>query len=380
MFTQRIPLFSILGFRVSLDFTWFLLAILIVWSLAKGYFPQVISGLDPATGWWLGIAGALGLFASIIIHEFSHAIVARQFDMPIRGITLFIFGGVAEMEEEPPSARAEFFMAIAGPIASYILAGLCWAVTQALPDASAAAPAGALFGYLALINLVLATFNLIPAFPLDGGRVLRSAVWWWTGEMDRATRYAAFSGRLFGSFLIVLGVMSVVAGNFIGGLWQGLIGMFIIGAAGSSESRMTLRSGLEGVRVRRLMVADPITVPSDMPVARVIEEYFYGRLHKVFPVVRDGRLLGSVSLQDVAHVAPEERHAVTAGHVVTGESLRRAVAPDTPVLDALEVMNQHGVSRLMVVDDGQLRGMLTMRDVMTYLSLRQELGNTRTRA
>ena len=374
MFTQKIHLFSLLGFRVSLDLTWFILAALIVWSLAQGYFPSVIDGLAPGMALLLGIAGALGLFISIVLHEFSHAIVARRYDIPIKGITLFIFGGVAEMEDEPPSARSELLMAIAGPIASYVLAVLFQSLALALPGTASEAPLVALFAYLALINAVLATFNLIPAFPLDGGRVLRAGIWWWTNDLDRATRIGAGTGRFLGSVLVALGFLSALTGNIVAGMWQALIGLFIIGAARSSEMRMTMTSLLEDVPVSRLMVPHPVTVPDDTPVNYMIENYFYRFNHKVFPVLRDGVLIGCVRLDDVGKLSPEDRARRVAGDVLSADSATRTVSPTASVLAAMTVMQAQGVSRLMVAEKGQLLGMLTMRDIVAHVAIRRELG------
>lgn len=375
MFTNKIDLFTILGFRVSLDLTWFILAILIVWSLAGGYFPSVIEGISTSTAVAMGVAGALGLFVSIILHEFSHAIVARRYDIPIKGITLFIFGGVAEMEEEPPSAKSEFLMAIAGPIMSFFLALVFQSIAMALPGAADESPLVALFSYLALINAVLALFNLVPAFPLDGGRVLRAAIWWWTGDLDRATRIGAGTGRFLGSVLVALGFLNAVTGNVVGGMWQALIGLFIIGAARSTETRMTMTTLLEDIPVRRLMVAHPITVPDDTPVDFLIENYFYRFNHKVFPVLRDGVLLGCVRLDDVGRVPPEERAIRTAGEILAADSAARTIGPETPVLEAMKVMQVHNVSRLLVAEAGELVGMLTMRDIVTHIGIRRELGS-----
>jgi Zn-dependent protease len=374
MFSTRINLFSILGFRVSLDLSWFLLALLIVWSLARGYFPNTIEGLDPSVALYLGIAGALGLFVSIILHEFSHAVVARRFNIPIAGITLFIFGGVAEMEDEPPSAKSEFLMAIAGPIASFVLAGLFHAVAFVLPEASAEAPLRAVFEYLGLINMVLATFNLIPAFPLDGGRVFRAAVWWWTGDVTKATAMAAGTGRVLGTALMVLGVFFIITGNFIAGMWQALIGLFIIGAARSSEVHMVMKSVLQDIPVSRLMIADPVTVPADLPVQDMIENYFYRFGHKVFPVMRGDTLLGCVRLEDVARLSVEDRGRLSARHILSEGGLDRQVTPTSSVLTALEVMRKHNTSRLLVTTNGVLDGILTMRDIMNYVSVRQDIG------
>jgi len=374
MFTHKIHLFSILGFRVGLDLTWFVLAALIVWSLASGYFPSVIEGLAPGTALALGIAGALGLFVSIILHEFSHAIVARRYGIPIKGITLFVFGGVAEMEDEPPSARSELLMAIAGPIMSLFLAVLFQGIATALPGAAGEAPLKALFVYLALINAVLAIFNLIPAFPLDGGRVLRAAIWWWTGDLDRATRIGAGTGRVLGSVLVALGFLNALTGNIVAGMWQALIGLFIIGAARSSEVRMTMTSLLEDLPVRRLMVPHPMTVPDDTPVDYLIENYFYRFSHKLFPVLRDGVLIGCVRLDDVGRVPPEERPLRVAADILAADSARRTVGPEVTVLDAMKLMQAHNVSRLMVAEGGRLLGLLTMRDIVAHVAIRRELG------
>ncbi|MGP1358845.1 site-2 protease family protein [Roseicyclus sp.] len=368
MLTKRIDLFTILGFRVGLDLSWFVIAVLVTWSLATGYFPGVLPGLGPQAAWWLGAAGALGLFVSILLHEFSHAIVARRFDIPIRNITLFIFGGVAEMEDEPPDARSEFFMAAAGPVMSFALAALFWGVASLAPSGLA----GALFGYLALINLVLAVFNLVPAFPLDGGRIFRAAMWGWTGDYARATRIAAGLGRGFGAVLILLGVWNLVGGASFAGIWQALIGLFVISAAGSSEAHMTMRTGLEGLRVRDLMVRQPIAVPHDTPLERVVEDYFYRHRHTVFPVVRHGRFAGCIRIEDVGRVPPEARAGRTAQDVLPEES-PATVPPGLPAMEALRVMQSRGTSRLMVVEDGTLRGVLTMRDVMAHLTIREEL-------
>jgi len=374
MFGKKIGLFSILGFRVSLDFTWFFLAILIVWSLSRGYFPVVIEGLDPNTALVLGIVGALGLFFSIIFHEFSHAIVARQFDIPIAGITLFIFGGVAELEKEPPSAKSEFLMALAGPIASYVLAIAFYIIAGLLPDATAGAPLAAVFSYLAVINTILATFNLLPAFPLDGGRVFRAAIWGWTGNLQRATKLAAGTGRILGTFMMVLGVFSIISGNFVAGMWQALIGLFIIGAARSSEVQMVMKTYLDDVPVRQLMVGNPVIIPAHMPIDEIIEDYFYRFGHKVFPVVRGEVLLGWVRLEDIGKLAVKERARLTAFDVLSRDALDRTVSPDSSVTHAMDIMRKHNTSRLLVTSNGKLKGILTLKDIMNHVAVRQEIG------
>src|SRR5208282_1157904 len=216
---HRFTLFSLFGFKVRVDISLLFLALLVTWSLASAVFPPQLPGLDRATYWWMGVAGTIGLFFSLIFHELSHSLVARRYGLPIRGITLFIFGGVAEMSDEPPSAKAEFWMALAGPAASILLALLAWALSSLGAAAGLPEPVTAVVAYLALINAILAVFNLVPAYPLDGGRVLRAALWWRKGDIVAATRSAARAGGAFALLLMGLGVLQVVTGNFVGGIW-----------------------------------------------------------------------------------------------------------------------------------------------------------------
>ena len=212
MFEHRVTLFKLFGFEVRVDASWLFLALLITWTLATGYFPYQQPHLRTADYWWMGIASALGLFVSIVLHECSHSVVARRFGLPMKGITLFIFGGVAEMGEEPPNAKTEFLMAIAGPITSIVLGGIFYVVYQ-IGKTVWPVPVTAVIAYLAGINWLLAAFNLIPAFPLDGGRVLRSALWYWRGNLGSATKVASQAGSAFGIILIVLGGVAVVGGQ-----------------------------------------------------------------------------------------------------------------------------------------------------------------------
>ncbi|MDN3722011.1 site-2 protease family protein [Roseibium salinum] len=346
---------------------------LIVWSLARGYFPAVIEGLATDTAIWLAIAGAIGLFASIIFHEFAHALVARRFDMPISGITLFLFGGVAHLRDEPPSARAEFLVAIAGPISSYILAAGFYLLLAVTSAGDGITPLAALFSYLTLINAVLATFNLLPAFPLDGGRVLRAAVWGWTGSLRRATQVSAALGRGLGVALMALGVINIVSGDFVGGLWIGLIGFFILTAAGSTAMQVELKQTLKDIRVRDIMNSQVIAVPADITVAELVDDYFYRHFHKAFPVVRGEQVLGSVRLKDVGQVPRENWGTTSVAEILSSGNGSHVVEPGALVWDALTLMKENNVSRLMVVERGDLKGMLTMRDLMHFLAVHREL-------
>lgn len=373
MFIKRIELFTLLGFRVSLDLSWFLLAVLIVWTLASGYFPTIIEGQDFQTYLWMGVAGAIGLFASIILHEFAHALVARRYDLPISGITLFIFGGVAEMADEPQSPAAEFLVAIAGPIASVVIAAVFYLTETRVLAAADLPQLAAVVHYLAVINLVLAVFNMLPAFPLDGGRILRSILWWLQGSLRKATRTAAFFGVALASLVMALGVVNIVAGAFVAGMWQLLIGFFIYNAAGASRMQVALRQVLKGVPIRQLMVADPVTVGPDISVQALVEDYFYRHYHKFFPVVEDGTVAGCVTVRQVSEIARDKWPSTHVRDIMTPCNAENTLAPDTDALAALRKMQGGRATHYLVVADGTLQGMVTMKDLMSYLSIRLEL-------
>jgi Zn-dependent protease/CBS domain-containing protein len=373
MFGRRIKLFTLLGFEVGIDVSWIIIAILIVWSLADGLFPYLFKHLSAQTYWLMGVAGALGLFASIVFHEFCHSLVARRFGMRMKGITLFIFGGVAEMADEPPSAKAEFMMAIAGPLSS-IFIGLVfyWAYLAGKISGWPVAVNGVLV-YLAAINGILAAFNLLPAFPLDGGRVLRSILWGWKGNLRWATRISAQIGSAFGILLIFLGVLQFLRGNFIGGLWWFLIGMFLQSAAKMSYQQLLTRKALEGEPVRRFMNPNPVTVEAATTLAALVEDYVYRYHYKFFPVTSDAQLVGCITTKELKEVPREEWGKVTVGELAAACTPENTVRPDSDAVKALALMSQTGLSRLMVVEGDRLLGIVTLKDMMKFLSLKLEL-------
>ncbi|MGH7528965.1 MAG: site-2 protease family protein [Gemmatimonadales bacterium] len=371
MFGTRIELLRLFGIPIRLDLSWFVVALLIAWSLATGLFPQVAPGLSPRAYWVMGVTGALGLFASILLHEFSHAWVARRHAIPIEGITLFIFGGVAEMGGEPPSPKAEFRMAAAGPVVSIVLGGLLLGLT-ALLDGGPPLISGVL-GYLGFINLVLAAFNLVPAFPLDGGRILRSALWHWKQDLRWATRIAARLGTGFSVVLMLLGVVRVVSGDFVGGMWSFLIGMFLRQASQGAYQAALARKALEGEPVRRFMTRDPVSLPAGLTLGDAVDQYFYRYHHKLFPVTDDGRLLGCISTDELKRVPREQWSQQTVGSVVVPCSARNAVSPDTDALQALALMRRTGAPHLLVVDADRLAGVVTLKDLLEFFALKVEL-------
>ncbi|HYB58021.1 MAG TPA: site-2 protease family protein [Alphaproteobacteria bacterium] len=370
---HRFTLFSLFGFKVRVDISLLFLALLVTWSLASAVFPRQLPGLDHATYWWMGVAGTIGLFFSLIFHELSHSLVARRYGLPIRGITLFIFGGVAEMSDEPPSAKAEFWMALAGPAASILLALSAWALSGLGAEAGVPEPVTAVVGYLALINAVLAVFNLVPAFPLDGGRVLRAALWWRRGDIVAATRSAARAGSAFALLLMGMGVLQVVTGNFVGGIWFFLIGMFLRSAAERSYMDILTRGMLAGAPVRRFMTRDPVTVPSGITLQALVEDYVYAHHHEQFPVVDGDRLIGSVGVRQLKATPRESWPHRTVAEIAEPSSDDNTVDAETDAAKALSLMTRSGRSRLLVTERGRLVGILALKDLLALLSLKIEL-------
>ncbi|AQT70129.1 Putative zinc metalloprotease [Anaerohalosphaera lusitana] len=373
MFGRKIRLFTLMGFKVGIDLTWFILAILITWSLAEGLFPYLYEDLSTRAYWWMGVAGALGLFVSIVFHEFCHSIVARRYGLPMKGITLFIFGGVAEMDEEPPSPKAEFMMAIFGPISSIFLGVVLVGIAFVGESLNWILPVTGVIEYLAWLNFILAIFNLIPAFPLDGGRVLRSILWHYKHDLRKATKTAANFGSAFGTVLIILGVIVFIGGNFIGGIWYFLIGMFIKNASRMSYQHVLVRKTLSGEPISRFMNTEPVTVPADDTVQDVIEKYFYKYHYKMFPVMRGEDLVGCITSRKIKELSSKDRQTSKVGDLAISCSEENTIGPETDSMDALSLMNKTGNSRLLVVEDDRLKGILTLKDLLEFLALKVDL-------
>ena len=373
MFGKRLKLFRLLGFEVRVDLSWLVLALLVTWSLADVLFPFSYEGLQRTTYWLMGVTGAIFYFFSILFHEFCHSLVARRFGLPMRGITLFIFGGVAEMDNEPPSPKAEFFMAVAGPISSVILGTLFFGAAWLLTGSKAMIAVEVVLTYLAFGNWILATFNLLPAFPLDGGRILRAALWQWQKNLPKATRIASRIGSGFGIVIMLVGVINFLYGRFIAGLWQFMLGMFLRYAAEMSYRQVLFSTKLRGETVKRFMNPQPVTARPSLTIRELVEEYFNQYHFKMFPVMEGETLLGFITTRHVKAIPREDW-----GHKTVAESLERvstenAVEPSTSVLRALSLMGKTRNSRLLVVEGDRLAGIITLKDIMGYLALQMEV-------
>jgi Zn-dependent protease len=380
MFGHRWRLFRLAGIPIGVDASWLLILALLTLDFAYGFpdflyevFPGTRAVLRPWEHWLMGLITALAFFACIVLHELGHALVARARGMRIRGITLFLLGGVAEIEDEPPSAATEFLMAIAGPVVSLILAIVFWVVAVAGYHAAWPGPAVLVLGSLAFINSIVLAFNLVPAFPLDGGRVLRSILWGAFGNLQRATFWAAGAGQLFAWMLIAWGVFLLVNGNLVSAIWSMFIGWFLMQAAQSSYQQVVMRRALEGESVRRFMNPQPIVVPPSLDLRHWVEDYVYRYHRKAFPVATDGHLDGFISTAALARIPREEWDLHTIGEVMEHDLTPFTVPPDADALTALNRMQQTGSSRLLVAEGGRLVGILSLKDLLRHLDLKTEL-------
>lgn len=361
----------ILGIPVGVHSSWFLVAALVTWSLASGYFPQEYPGWATATYWLVGVVTAVLFFGSVLIHELGHSVVALREGVPVRAITLFIFGGVAQIEREPPTAIAEFRIAIAGPITSLVLAGMFGVLgLAARTNPVPAAPAV----YLARINLMLAFFNLIPGFPLDGGRVLRAALWQYGGNFREATRQATIVGRGVAFLFILGGVGQMFFGNFLNGLWIAFIGWFLNNAADATNQQVAMNETLAGVTARDVMSHRCPTVSADLPLDRLVHEHILGTGQRCFFVAGDEGLLGLITLHNVKALPRDRWHDVTAGEIMTPVKALQWARPDEDVLALLQRMDAADVNQMPVMDGRRLVGMLSREHLLRYIRLRTELG------
>jgi Zn-dependent protease len=373
MFNRKYKLFRLFGFEVGVDPTWIVLALLVAWSLSTGYFPFKYQDLSPRQYWTMGIIGALGLFVSIVAHEFCHSLAARRSGMPMKGITLFIFGGVAEMSEEPPNPRDEFLIAAVGPISSFAMAAVFYGLNRLAEAGGWPTTISGVMGYLGMINVILAVFNLVPAFPLDGGRILRAALWAWRGNLRWATRLASQFGEAFGLLLIALGVLRVLGGSFVGGMWFFLIGLFIRSAAKMSYQQLLTRRALEGESLQRFMNSEPVTVSTGTSVERLVEDYIYRYHHKLYPVVDGDRLIGCITTRQVKEVPRDQWRRKTVGELAEECSEQNTIAPEADAVEALASMHRNGAGRLMVVTNERLLGIIALKDLLNFLSMKIEL-------
>jgi Zn-dependent protease/CBS domain-containing protein len=357
------------GVEIRIHYTWLFAFVLIAWSLAQGYFPTASPGQSTGTYWLLGIVSSLLLFASVLIHELGHSLVAISRGLHVQSITLFIFGGVSSITSEASTAGAEFVIAVVGPVTSFVLAGLFWILAQLLPASS---PAAVLTNYLAFTNLLLGAFNIVPGFPLDGGRVLRAVLWGTTGSISRATQVASYVGQVFAFGLIAWGVLRLLGGDVFGGLWTAFIGWFLNSGAEASRQQQTVHAVLDRVPVTSVMDASPAVASPTLSVQDFVLEHTLRRGHRALAVVESGRLLGIVSITDAKHLAHDAWAKTPVSEIMTRMPLK-TLSPDADLNAALELMVTSGVHQVPIVRDDTLLGMVSRADIMRYMQLGAEL-------
>jgi Zn-dependent protease len=366
---SQIPLGRIFGVRIGLHFSWFLIALLIVFSLSAQFRlvrPEWSAGLVLV----LAIATAILFFISLLLHELAHSLVAQTHGIPVREITLFALGGVSQIEGESPDAKTEFRIAFVGPLTSFIIGFLCLSAARILPGAGTALQT--MLVWLGYINISLAIFNLVPGYPLDGGRILRALLWWKTGDVDRATRIAASTGQAVGWIFIALGIVQFFFGASFGGLWISFIGWFLLQAAGESRRRVGLTRAIENVRVSDIMSHDCATVDGHQSVQELVERLFRtGR--RCFLVMEDGHVAGLVTPHEIRQVDRAQWPVTLVDSVMKPLDGMQAVAPDAPLANALQVMTRENVNQLPVMENSHLEGVLSRAEVLNYLQTRAEL-------
>jgi Zn-dependent protease/CBS domain-containing protein len=382
---------SIAGVQVFADWSLFIIFLLVMFTLGAGVLPAWHPDWGAGVTWVTAFAAAVLFFASVLIHELSHAMVGRANGIDIRRITLFVFGGMAHLEREPHAWRAELLMAIVGPITSFVLGGLFLFVggltaervvlnpNDPLQALAALDPFSTVMLWLGPINIMLAIFNLVPGFPLDGGRVLRAAIWGATGDVYRATRWAAALGQAFAWLLIACGFAMILGlrvpffgTGVFGGLWLALIGWFLNNAAFMSYRQLLTRRSLENVPVSSVMLSRFATVPPHTSLASLIDEYIMRSDQRAFPVVEGDRLVGLVCLEDVRRLSAAERATQSVRDVMTPARELATIAPDEATAEALQALSRRAVNQLPVVKDGQVRGLIRREDILKWLTLHGE--------
>ncbi len=368
----NIKLGKIMGIPIGLNASWFLIFVLITWSLGTGYFPQEYPRMSGTLYLMLALITSILFFGSVLFHELGHAYLALRNKIPVKGITLFIFGGVAQIGREPSTPGAEFRIAVAGPLASLFLSGLfgsLYLLDQQIPYLAAPSL------YLMRINFILALFNMIPGFPLDGGRVLRALIWKVNGNFQRSTQIASASGQVVAFAFIGMGIFTVFNGQLMDGLWLAFIGWFLQNAASSAVSQVNMQARLRGSKVAQAMSRDCVEIPTLISLHQLIQERVLSNgQHCFFVIDFNGNPRGLLTLQDITRIPKIRWRFTTAEEVMTPLHKLASVEPDTELLAALLKMDEENLPQMPVMDQFGLVGLLSRENILRYLKLRGELG------
>ncbi|HYK86182.1 MAG TPA: site-2 protease family protein, partial [Ktedonobacteraceae bacterium] len=326
---------KIAGITIYIHISWIIILVFLTLSLATDWFPQLYKGWSSSTYWIVGLLSALLLFVAVLLHELAHSLVARARGLPVNNITLFIFGGVSNIEEEPKSPGVEFQMAFVGPLVSLLIGIIAYLLDLAVRNGS---PLDAILGYLAVSNILLGIFNLIPGFPLDGGRVLRSIIWKASGSLRKATRATTIVGQFIAYLFILWGIWQFFGGNILNGIWIGFIGWFLLNAAQSANAQVMLQTMFKGVTVEKVMNPSPAIVPANISLQRLIDEYFLPQGLRSAIVMQGDLLAGLITLGDIRHVPREEWSQTPVGHAMIPLEKLHVVSPEQNLNDVLPLM------------------------------------------
>lgn len=371
----QLKLGKIFGIEIGLHYSWLIIAVLIVLSLSQ-YFAEAHTGWSGATIWTMSIFSAILFFISIVVHEFSHAAVARARNLPVRSITLFALGGVAQVEQEAPDGKTEFWMGIVGPLTSGAIGFICLGIAYLLgwtPMSEVGTPLMAMLVWLGYINFGLAIFNMIPGFPMDGGRVLRGIIWMVTGNAAKATRIASLVGQFIAFGFIVFGLFTFFNGSGLSGLWMAFIGWFLLNAARSSYQQVEITENLRGVKVGDLMSGNCPVVDSSLNLQTLVDDYLLKTGQSCFVVTENGDPVGLITPHEIKSVERKLWAFKTVGNVMKPVEKIYTVNPETPAAEALEIIGRKGVSQLPVISGGRLAGVFSRDRILRYLLTRQEL-------
>jgi Zn-dependent protease/predicted transcriptional regulator len=365
------PIGSIGGIRIEVNYGWIIIFVLFAASLATGWFPSTVPGLGAGTYWAMGVVAAILLFASVIAHELAHSLVARSRGLPVKSITLFIFGGVSNLEQEPRRPGDEFLLTVVGPLTSIVIGAIAWPIGLAIGTNSRVV-AGVLI-YLGVANVLLGVFNLIPGFPLDGGRVLRSIIWAATGDLRKATLWSARVGQFVAYLFILWGIWLFFTGNVLGGLWLGFIGWFLLSASQAAAVEQAVRTLFRDTTVAEAMRPVVVEVPPDITLEALFDSYLMPYGLRAVPVVDDGRFVGLVTLAGMRHIPRDRWPATTAREVMIPLERLHAVQPQQRLTDVLPLMARQDVNQLPVIQDGRLVGIVARDSIVRYLEFRRGL-------
>jgi Zn-dependent protease/predicted transcriptional regulator len=369
---RGISLFKVFGIQINIDYSWFIIFGLVLFALSAGYLPRTFPGQATQTYWVAGLFATLLFFASVMLHELAHSLVAIRLGIDIPEITLFIFGGVSRLSQEPSDPKTEFKIAVVGPLTSFALAAAFGALRMILTGFEPSLII-VVIGYLAWINLALGIFNLVPGFPLDGGRLLRAFLWWKTGSLTRATKVAADFGKGFAVAIMILGGLQIFAGALVDGLWLIFIGMFLRGMSIQGYEELVIRKSLEGVHVEEVMVREVVSVTPDLTISQLIHDYFLHYAFRGFPVVDNGRVLGVVSITAVGQLPREIHDNRQVTDIMTPLSEDLLIDAKASLADALVQMSRREQERLLVLQSDRLAGLVTKTGLLRFVQIKQVL-------